>query len=542
MKLAVKERPILALLLVLVGVVVALGRSPLPDVAWPLYLAREILGGARLTVDFQEVNPPLFVWMSLPAALLGRLTGASPWKVNAILLGMTMGLSVLLSDRFLRLGSHAKIRFWLVLLIGFVLAIFPLSEFGEREHIALVLTVPYVLLAAARGESASSGKGTLFLAGVLAGVGIALKPYFLPAWFLVEMCLVGRRGWRVLGRTEAIAVVVVGTSYLASVVVLEPGYFRLAVTWADLYGRYLRQYFVYFAMFPNVWGVLPVFAALVLLAASLQGKRLPLHEVLLAASLGFWCAAVLQGKGLSYHHLPGAGYAVLLVGAVAMQPGRSGFSRPSDLILVLARAVSLAVPLIAGLALGLDLAVRRVPGDRDRDASRLLEIVRREAAGRRILVLSTNPASGWPLTLEAGARWGSRFMSQWQLAALYHDELWTVGGVVRPRPYSERRGVERIFHDAMIADLQRYKPQLILVLQVDSTVGGFGGATRIDYLSYFGSDLRFRAIIAGYDSMATVGRYRVLRRREDLTYSEVQGSGLPSARRLLPRVSGTSSP
>ena len=134
--------------------------------------------------------------------------------------------------------------------------------------------------------------------------------------------------------------------------------------------------------------------------------------------------------------------------------------------------------------------------------------------GRPILALSSNPAAGWPLALEAGAIWGSRFMSQWQLAALYHDQLWRERGVVRPRPLEDRTGVERTFHEAMIADLERYRPTVIVVLAVDSSVRGFGGATRIDYLGYFGSDPRFLRIMAGYDELQRLGRYRLFRRRD----------------------------
>jgi hypothetical protein len=75
-------------------------------------------------------------------------------------------------------------------------------------------------------------------------------------------------------------------------------------------------------------------------------------------------------------------------------------------------------------------------------------------------------------------------------------------------------GIERVFHETMIEDLDRYQPRLILVLQVDSLVWGHGGATRLDYLAYLMPDPRFRQILSRYEDLGTNGRYGVYRRRD----------------------------
>ena len=45
------------------GVIPPLLQAGIPDVAWPIYLAERVLGGARHGVSFFEVNPPLFIWL-----------------------------------------------------------------------------------------------------------------------------------------------------------------------------------------------------------------------------------------------------------------------------------------------------------------------------------------------------------------------------------------------------------------------------------------------------------------------------------------------
>ena len=47
------------------------------DTAWYIHVAGGLLDGKQLYVDFVEVNPPLAMWLTVPAVWIGRLLGVA---------------------------------------------------------------------------------------------------------------------------------------------------------------------------------------------------------------------------------------------------------------------------------------------------------------------------------------------------------------------------------------------------------------------------------------------------------------------------------
>ena len=80
------------------------------------------------------------------------------------------------------------------------------ASFGQREYLCVVLVMPYLALSAARAQE-NHEVDTLgsLLVGLLAGIGFAIKPYFLAVPALIEGALVIRLGWRSIFRPESVA-------------------------------------------------------------------------------------------------------------------------------------------------------------------------------------------------------------------------------------------------------------------------------------------------------------------------------------------------
>ena len=497
------------------GIVPAMVRLAHTDVSWAFYLAERMMAGERQGSDFIEVNPPLFLFLALPPVLIERWAGIGAWYTHILLCCALAFVALTLTRRILGfLVPESHTRETLLLAIGFAAFMLPGTEFGQREHIAFVATLPYVVLAAGRLRGQEFPRGTTILVGLLAGAGFALKPHFLIAWLLIEglLCVCLRRA---MLRLEFLSLVIFGAAYLVAVLALVPAYIPMVVRVGPWYDRYINN---------GLYGAIVLADPIALIALAVvfvqvraNCNRDVLTSVLSLALIGFLAGALLQRKGFIYHYL-----AASCFGFVAMVRGwqvlpELSLRRP---VLLLAQAGVLAVATITiqrtvtAVQQFSDPVERRV--GRNRDTAELLPVVRLLAQGKPIAVLSSNPAAGWPLTRDSGATWALRYMSLWALPAIYDTQVWSSPDIVRPTAYGQRTGFEKQFSDEMVADLVKSRPRLVIVLKPDVAVHGWGGAQRFDYLQYFSSDPRFAAFMSDYDYLRDVGRYKIWKRVREL--------------------------
>ena len=119
------------------------------DVSCQLWTAHQLNHGVRLYRDIMEVNPPLWFWMAMPVDWFASLIHIRSDHVLILVMGALAALSLAATDRFL--DSIATQRRALVLAYAaLVLAVMPWLQFGQREQIALIATVPYAALIGAR--------------------------------------------------------------------------------------------------------------------------------------------------------------------------------------------------------------------------------------------------------------------------------------------------------------------------------------------------------------------------------------------------------
>lgn len=495
-------------LILVLGLVPPLLREAHTDIAWPFYLAEQMLTGARQGLDFLEVNPPLFLWLAVPPVVIERFSGLGAWQANVLLTALLAAASLAMAYRFLvLLGVDRRQRRILLLAAGFAAFVLPRIEFAQREHLAYLVTFPYIVLSAVRLRRMSAPPGLAAIAGILGGVGFSLKPHFLLAWLLLELLMFARLGFGALKRIELGALVGFGLLYFLAVVVLVPEYLPMAFRLRPWYDRYIN----------NGIGVTTILAGPILLLTALvvlaQRQAAREEDSLVAclsmAFLGFLAAAILQRKGFSYHFIAAScfGLTTLVRGWQILRPGWSLrpsvlFSR-SGLLLVLVLLVRASADAARELA---NPEARRYRTDPSYPL--LLPVVKQLARGQSLVVLSSNPAAGWPLARDVGATWASRYMSLWPLPAIYDGQVWARSPhLVRPNPPALRPAFETRFIDEVVADLERWRPRLIVVQEPDPEYPGWGGAKRFDYLGYFGADPRFVAWMGQYRQVDSVGGY-----------------------------------
>lgn len=499
----------------LAGALVASGAVPVlywggnHDVAWLLYVAGRVLDGAHLYRDIIEINPPLIVFLSIPPAFLARalrVTDLLVYNIGTVALALgSVALAGRLLLRVLGRGLDGERR---AILLLFLAALFPLAvaDFGQREHILLVLVLPYLCLSAgrARGIAVSVREG--LVVGALAGLGLALKPFYVFLWLGIEAYLVfGRRVGAPWKRAETLAICGVQVLYLAAVLVLTPDYLPLL--------RWLGP--VYMSLLPQPLGAillsaegggLALLSVLAIAAPPAVDEYRALRSVLLIAAAASLVGVLLQHKGWSYHYYPTRAEALIVLGVVLLSVGPPS---PRRLTRVLATLSVLLLALDLGVVVTRRAREALAQGRFERAVVRgqMVPLVRRYAREGPVLALTVSLTPSFPLVNFSGADWALRFPSLWMIPALSRRERWdSLSSAARAQHRSRE---ESYLIGAVTNDLVTRKPALIVVYAPS------WGAP--DLAGYFAlADRRFAAALTAYQPLRAIGGYGfyVLRGRE----------------------------
>jgi hypothetical protein len=285
-----------------------------PDQGLYLHMAKLLLQGRVPYVDMFDNNPPLAIYLeTIPIAAAQAFHLTEPLAFNLYICGL-ITLSFLLSSFILfKSGNRGAFHAGLVALTGFVFFNqFEVVDFGQREHIFCILYLPFFLLRYLRwlGDKPIS-KATAITAGLLAGVGIALKHYFLLIALAPELiwCIESRlsaRSLKPMLAPESFAAASAVALYLLHFLFLPKAeleaYFGLIV---PIYSAGYKFYVTSFSYNFNTWWRKDFYIMLLttcgaLFLAGRSSLVMPLQAFSLMSALVF----VLAGQFWSYHVIP----------------------------------------------------------------------------------------------------------------------------------------------------------------------------------------------------------------------------------------------
>lgn len=449
------------------------------DVAWILWLAQQVSEGRQLYRDLLEVNPPLIVWLSIPVVRLAGYLHVSPYATYygaaVLVLFGTSALAVRLLPSEPRRGA--------ALAIGLALGPVAGADFGQREHLCVGLFLPLLALALRRRTGLPRVSSlTEVGCGLLAGIAIALKPYFAAMWLLI----MAWRRWQL----EDAAILATGVIYVVAVAVFAPDFLVLESSLLKTYLEFNRQ--SWFSMLIHPAGLSLVVLSWGWLTLRRRGVRDDAVDLWLLAAGGSWCSAVLQRKGWEYHWYPVIVFTILAFTAIYQATRRRqaiSTAKGRRLLAYMGAAVALVC---VGRAMTTFLTLQH--------RAEAIALMREVAKpGDRILVLSSRVADAWPSVVSSGAQWAGRVPSLW---------------------FAQRHGLrspgsmdpgERLLYDATVSDA-RTSPEL-LVVETPILNAQRQGRTGFDALAYLAQDERFAATLAGYRVVRNTGGMTVWARR-----------------------------
>jgi hypothetical protein len=471
--------------------------APNHDNAYLLAMADGVLRGGRYYNDFFEPNPPLYVILLMPPVLLARISGAGPQAAFLAWISVLIWLSSVLCRAPLRRAVDVgPVSQW-VLAVGLQAAMFFVAgrDFGQRDHLGIILMLPAVLWQATRDLPAGQARFTTPIA-VLGAIGCLIKPFLVLVPLAIYVLRAAQtRDWRVFADRSVGIFLAITAAYAAVIVLVFP-------EWLAMVGIAREYYGAYGAAAPIASRALVVIAVILAAAVSVEftAARRPLRGVarcLAAAALGAAGSYIVQHKGWEYHLVP----VRLLAGMVVATAGLAAFGLVAGWLqgrLYACRAI--AVCLAAGLVLARMADRTAFESAREDRFMRLLSDRLAElAAGRRVLVMSTSEYPAYPLNLYYDTLQASRFSHFWLLPEL----------VLREAAGTATAPAAARFIGLVVEDFRRFSPDTLVV---DESPAMQAMSEPLDFLAWFHRDPAMTGILASYERVGSVADPRTAAR------------------------------
>jgi hypothetical protein len=426
------------------------------DVAYLLYASNEMLHGGNYVHNFFETNPPLILYLYAPVCILAKIfsvNSAHFFKYYIFLLSL---LSVYASYFFLsRMTDDKLICLSTLVALLFVTLIFPLYDFGQREHLAVIFVLPYLFSTALYAQGKSATAMVAILVGLLAGLGFAIKPFFLIPLCLCEFYLIIQKknlsGWV---RMESLLVLSVMISYFILIATVHTDYIH------TIYPLVSRYYYpgVHQSIYKIVSTDCCLFSLGSLVAALLLYKKelRELTTVLLMAQMGFLAAYVCGGTDWFYHILPALSFSIIAITLLFAQ-SLSALRQPTVNALPVKYFILTAL-FFMSLSLIENNMMQRyfIFSAEHRSENRLLDFISRSPNNGGVYCFSMdNTSPCFPrLVTDANRINDSRYPSFWWMGIAAMDN--TKADIRRDQEY---------FNNDIAADIKFKQPQWVIVYQ-----------------------------------------------------------------------------
>jgi len=462
------------------------------DTSWILYASDQWLNGAALYRDVMELNPPLVFYMMVPAVLLARLTGLGDGVALICTLSTVIFIALIWVRSLLERNTHLtnQQKTGLMLAAAFALLIQPINLVGQREHFAVILSLPYLIALTFHSRDRGPSRPEWIMLAAFAWFGLALKPFFFLIPLLISVVAAWQeRRWQTLFSAANWTFAVLCAGYLALIAFFHGAYIETIIPMVtEVYFAYGRS-----ALAVLVGGKLIEFVLLLLFLAALSYTQ---RDKVVLWRFVVWCVAgmliyLLQFKGWISHLLPFTSAIILTVGWVATTATRTNVTRVILGILALSLVAS---HLIQGV-----YKPNREPG--------LMSHLPENALETSFVVWTSVMWMSFPLANVSGATWASRYPSQWLIPGAVLKLSSSPCADREPDSCSSARAVLEYARRTGVDDLIKYKPETVFVDNQSRKVGF--GDVNFDYIEFFSDDPRFMEQWAFYEKKAVLPKVDV---------------------------------
>ncbi len=454
------------------------------DVSWIVYGAREMIKGGKFGADVIDVNPPLAWWLSMPPILVAELLGVSPIILFRLYVFLLIAIAIALLKR-----TNRQLETRQLAVAGMILIVMPGYDFGQREHLMAILVTPYLGNLINRDKNAPVPVPTRVIVGLMAGIGICIKPYFLLVPICVEIYRMAKtRNIFEIFRTETITMGLVGIIYVAAAWFLAPAFFT------DILPMVISNYVTYDNPILLVAKTLIFKSSIALLAViilTFAGVRWGIGSGFLAAAVGAALSGLAQSKGWDYHILPAIAFMLLAI-CLSVRPHKYA-----------------SAYFVGFVFFGLAVIIQPVRQEAQLVSptgqySLLSELTNRFSslpiAQRKVFAFISSPRDIWPAMLASDAHWTGA-----------QGTLYLLPATVNSPANKEVKAIADRQLEAIVKTLEQEKPTLLLVNRAKYQLGfrkpGF------DYIKYLQQRPAYVSLFSGYRETESIGHFRVFERQ-----------------------------
>ena len=469
------------------------------DLAFFIEGAGRLLDGGRLGTEVMDINPPHVWWISLVPVWLAREIGIRSDTAATIFTAVMAATSLLACDRLIQVCSPVGQNHRALLAVAAIVLLFvPGYDFGQREHWALILTLPYVIARSRCISGATLSRTAGVIIGIAAGLGFFMNPHLLLVPATLEVWLLARtRRPFVWISAETVSMTVAGLAYLGLVIIYVPSYLEIEVPNALLGYWAFRGMPLGVVQAALVVLTPPAVLAIVGYRTRCKGEKLPaLAEFFAVAGAAYFVAALLQMTPWSYHFLPGVAL-FYFSAAVLLLTGtpRAGMNSIRFGALMILTAISL-LPSAAK-------AVQHFEGGGTTARVNQLAAVFRAHPGPNGIVSGfiTSPRDVYPALVASRMKWALPVCCEYLIAAAVRADEAPAG----KRAAIRAAGLEQ----ARIAvAATRAKQPGVIVVDIGQDKLGFNGRP-FSYVNWLKANTTFASVLAHYREIDPIGRFRL---------------------------------
>lgn len=474
------------------------------DVAIIMHTAAAMLAGETYTKDIFEPNPPMIFYLSMPAIILAKLMSISALSAIRIYFITLTFISInccyfIIKKLFKNNTLLTKLFIYVMI---YVLLFLPAQQFAQREHFLLVLALPYLLLAALRLENQKLSPMFAIIIGLMAGIGFAIKPHFLPALLFVEAYFIYKKrdilGWI---RLETICIIGIFVTYATAIFLFYPQYIHNVLPIWLIYYTTTAHPLLEIVSYP---GLIYCFAIIVFyfMTRRLNEYKIICHIFLLAL-IGLICSYIMPRVAWYYHIFPALGIACLLatiiIGQIFSQIIKVSRTKQDVLLLAMIASIVYFIPLV--LSINYLIAANRYFNS-ETDLSRLMRFFKQNKQNATFDLFAMTHDS---IVLEfyTPARYVGSFpflMWEYNQVILKHDPS--------PKADAYEKNIPHLV-SIISQDLNQKKPKFIIV-DIPSSLDYLG--IKINYIEKYSQYKHFQTAWKSYRYLRKIGPYEIYER------------------------------